>query len=132
MSAPGTRVEKQAQRRAGMDGTVGVTALDVRLEQDKLDKIAAMAGRGAAVAESLGQDPREVADFLGHYFRHVDAADVDARSVENLLGLVESHYRAALTRRPGEAVIRIRTPRQSEDGWSAGGATVVQVVTDDR
>jgi glutamate dehydrogenase len=109
-----------------------VTAADVGLERDKDDKIAAVAGQGAAVAASLGQDPDEVAVFLRHYFRHVDAADVDSRSVDNLLGLVESHYRAALRRGPGEAVIRIRTPRQSEDGWTAGGATVVQVVTDDR
>ena len=36
--------------------------------------------------------------FLQHYFRHVDADDVDERSVENLLGLVESHYRAAMQR----------------------------------
>src|SRR5688500_19202492 len=30
------------------------------------------------------------------------------------------------------AVISIRTPSQQDDGWTAGGATVVQIVTDDR
>ena len=30
------------------------------------------------------------------------------------------------------ATIVIRTPSQSDDGWTAGGATVVQIVTDDR
>ncbi len=109
-----------------------MTAVDEELEQDKDDKIAAVARQGAAVAAGLGQDPEGVTVFLRHYFRHVDAADVDSRPVENLLGLVESHYRAALDRAPGTSVISIRTPRQSEDGWSAGGATVVQVVTDDR
>lgn len=100
-------------------------------ERDKDDKIAAVAAAGAAVAVSVGQDPEQVRDFLQHYFRHVDAADVDSRSVEDLVGLVESHYRAAQHRPAGRAAIRIRTPHQPE-GWSAGGATVVQVVTDDR
>ena len=43
-----------------------------------------------------------------------------------------SHYRAAAHRPAARAVITIRTPSQSDDGWTAGGATVVQVVTDDR
>ena len=43
--------------------------------------------------------------FLRHYFRHVDAVDVDERSVEDLLGLVVSHYRAALHRPAARAVI---------------------------
>ena len=29
-------------------------------------------------------------------------------------------------------MIKIRTPSQNDDGWTAGGATVVQIVTDDR
>jgi len=56
--------------------------VDVGLERDKDDKIAAVAGQGAAVAASLGQDPDEVAVFLRHYFRHVDAADVAVEGVE--------------------------------------------------
>ena len=80
----------------------------------------------------FGQDPDDVAVFLRHYFRHVDAMDVDERRVEDLLGLVASHYRAALHRPAARAVISIRTPSQRDDGWTAGGATVVQIVTDDR
>ena len=69
--------------------------------------------------------------FLQHYFRHVDAIDVDERSVENLLGLVESHYRAAMHRPAARAVISIRTPSQTMTVGPPGGATVVQIVTDD-
>ena len=58
--------------------------------------------------------------------------DVDERSVEDLLGLVVSHYRRPLHRPAARAAIVIRTPSQSDDGWTAGGATVVQIVTDDR
>ncbi|MCW2812167.1 MAG: gdh, partial [Friedmanniella sp.] len=108
-----------------------MSLFEVEQERDKKQKIEDVAARGAAVAAELGQDPDAVTVFLHHYFRHVDAADVDERAVEDLLGLVESHYRAALHRAPGEATIAIRTPSQSDDGWTAGGATVVQIVTDD-
>ncbi len=114
-----------------------MSTLDVRPgpatpEREKSDKIAQVAARGARVAAETGQDPEQVAVFLTHYFRHVDAEDVEERSVADLLGLVESHYRQAL-RRPAEtSVLSVRTPVQADDGWTAGGATVVQIVTDDR
>ena len=46
--------------------------------------------------------------FLRHYFRHVDAVDVDERSIEDPRGLVESHYRLALHRPASRAIIDIR------------------------
>ena len=116
----------------GDDRTVDVTTFEVELEQEKTEKIAQVAARGAKIAAELGQDPDAVQIFLSHYFRHVDALDVDERSVDDLLGLVESHYRAAMHRPAARAVITIRTPSQTDDGWTAGGATVVQIVTDDR
>src|SRR5206468_3451582 len=61
-----------------------------------------------------------------------DPMDIDERSAPDLLGLVESHYRTALHRPPARATIEIHTPSIAADGWSAGGATVVQIVTDDR
>ncbi|MET1005179.1 MAG: NAD-glutamate dehydrogenase domain-containing protein, partial [Propionibacteriaceae bacterium] len=108
-----------------------MTTFEVGLEQEKAEKITRMADRGAAIAEELGQDPHAVRIFLKHYFRHVDALDMDERSVEDLLGLVESHYRVAVNRPSARATVAIRTPSQSDDGWTAGGATVVQIVTDD-
>jgi len=126
---------RQAQGTSGCDGVdrmVDVTTFEVELEQEKTEKIAQVAARGASIAAEFGHDPDAVQVFLRHYFRHVDAVDVDERSVANLLGLVESHYRAAMYRPPARAVISIRTPNQSDDGWTAGGVTVVQIVTDDR
>jgi glutamate dehydrogenase len=110
-----------------------VTTFEVELEQEKekTEKIAQVAGRAARIAAELGHDLDEVQYLLNHYFRHVDAIDVDERSVANLLGLVESHYRAAIHRPPARAMITIRTPSQSDEGWAVGGATVVQIVTDD-
>ncbi len=74
---------------------------DLELEQDKLDKIARVAARGATLAGELGQDPAGAEEFLHHYFRHVDPVDIDSRTVEDLFGLVASHFRAALRRLPG-------------------------------
>src|SRR5215218_6504448 len=104
----------------GNDRTVDVTTFEVELEREKTEKIAQVAARGAKIAAELGQDPDAVQMFLQHYFRHVDADDVDERSVENLLGLVERHHRAALHRPAARAVIKIRTPSQTDDGWTAG------------
>jgi glutamate dehydrogenase len=109
-----------------------VTTFEVELEREKTEKLSLVAVRGATIAAELGQDPDAISVFLNHYFRHVDPVDIDERSVEDLLGLVVSHYRAAAHRPAARAVITIRTPIQSDDGWTAGGATVVQIVTDDR
>jgi len=109
-----------------------VTTYEVGLEQDKTDKIKAVADAGRAVARELGQDPEAVATFMSHYFRHVDPSDLEDRTVSDLLSVVESHYRAALVREPGQDVVRVVGRRGSEDTPDGvGGATVLQVVTDD-
>ena len=126
-----------------MDGDV--TTYEVGLEQDKTDKIAAVAAAGRRVASELGQDPEAVSTFMWHYFRHVDPADLEDRTVTELLEVVEDHYRAALVREPGQDVVRVVGPGGTDvldggpdlDGVDAaatgglGGATVLQVVTDD-
>jgi len=109
-----------------------VTTFEIQLERDKADKIDEVAARGAAKAREEGYDAESVRGFLRHYFRHVDAMDIDERSVDELLGLVQSHYELARNRPSARATIAIWTPSQSEDGWTCGGATVVQIVTDDR
>ncbi len=90
-----------------------------------------MAARGAEVAPRLGQDPHLVKEFLGHYFRHVDADDITTRAEDDLLGLVVSHFRLALDRPAARAAVAVFTPTRDRDGWSAGGATVAHIVTDD-
>ena len=109
-----------------------MTTFELELERDKAGKINEVAERGAALARELGYDAESVQTFLRHYFRHVDALDVAERSVDDLLGMVRSHYQLAENRPAARATIAIRTPSQSDDGWTCGGATVVQIVTDDR
>ena len=77
-----------------------VTTFETELERDKADKIREVASRGAARAAELGYDGEAIRGFLRHYFRHVDALDVDERSVEELLGLVTSHYERILAGNP--------------------------------
>ena len=107
-----------------------MTTFELELERDKAEKINEVAERGAALARELGYDAESVQTFLRHYFRHVDALDVAERSVDDLLGMVRSHYQLAENRPAARATIAIRTPSQSDDGWTCGGATVVQIVTD--
>ncbi|WP_152364723.1 NAD-glutamate dehydrogenase [Microlunatus speluncae] len=109
-----------------------MTTFEVELEREKSAKIERLAERGAAIAAKFGHDAEAVKHFLTHYFRHVDAADIDERATEDLLGLVVSHFRLATERPPSRASIAVRTPSQTDDGWTTGGTTVVQIVTDDR
>ena len=96
-----------------------MTTFEIELERDKTDKINEVAERGAATAAELGYEIEDVRTFLRHYFRHVDALDVDERSVDELLGLVSSHVELAMNRPSSKATIAIRTPNQSEDGWTS-------------
>ena len=105
---------------------------EAEIEREKLAKIKSVAAKGAAVARRFGHDPDRVKEFLGHYFRHVDADDVDVRTEADLLGLVVSHFALAQERPPDRAVVSVSTPTRDRDKWSANGATVVQIVTDDQ
>lgn len=115
-----------------------VTTFEVELEREKAAKIARLAERGATIGAKFGHDAEAVRGFLTHYFRHVDAVDIDERSTEDLLGLVVSHFRLATDRPPSRAVITVRSPNEADalapeqGGWTTGGTTVVQIVTDDR
>ncbi|HET7476496.1 MAG TPA: NAD-glutamate dehydrogenase [Dermatophilaceae bacterium] len=109
-----------------------MTTFEVELEREKLNKIAQVAAQAADAASELGREPEAAEEFLSHYFRHVDAVDMEERRIDDLLGLVRSHYRLAMQRPAARATIMIRTPTRTDHGWQASGATVVQIVTDDR
>ncbi len=64
------------------------------------------------------------------YYRNVAAEDVTERSSGDLFGALASHLELARTRPQGTARVRVLTPG-ADDGWSAGGHSVVEVVTDD-
>ena len=66
-----------------------------------------------------------------YFYRHVAAEDLVDRSEVDLYGAAMSHYKLAADRPQGTANVRVFTPTVAEHGWSAGGHTVVEVVTDD-
>ena len=68
---------------------------------------------------------------MRYFYRHVAAEDIVERGEVDLYGAAMSQYKLALQRPQGTANIRVFTPTVSEHGWSAGGHTVVEVVTDD-
>ena len=97
----------------------------------KAELIARAAGRATA-KKGTGAPPKESAEqFLKQYYRHVAFEDLSERSDTDLWGAAVSHYRLAAARLPGVAHVRAFTPTVTEHGWSAGGHTIVEVVTDD-
>jgi glutamate dehydrogenase len=88
----------------------------------------ALAERGSGTG---GPPKPEVGSLLQAYYRHVAIDDLIDRSAEELYGALVSHYRTAEVRPQGTASVHVFTPTLAEHGWSAGGHSVVEVVTDD-
>ena len=57
--------------------------------------------------------------------------DLAGRTEVDVYGAAVGHYRLALQRPQGTATVHASTPTVAEDGWSADGHTIVEVVTDD-
>ncbi|MFP5253207.1 MAG: NAD-glutamate dehydrogenase [Actinomycetes bacterium] len=103
------------------------TTLD-EAKGDLLDRVAAL----AASRRGSGSPPGDAAAaMVRSFYRHVAPEDIADRSEDDLYGGAISQYRLALHRPQGTANIRVFTPSVAEHGWSAGGHTVVEVVTDD-
>ncbi len=100
------------------------------LERDKselIDRVCDVA-RGASGAAPDGVDTAQV---MTDFYRHVAAEDLVDRDPQDLYGAVMAQLRLARERPQGTAAVRVFTPTVSVHGWSAGGHTVVEVVTDD-
>jgi glutamate dehydrogenase len=93
-----------------------------------LSQAVTLAERGSGTG---GPPKGEIAALLHAYYRHVATDDLVDRSAEELYGALVSHYRTAETRPQGTASVHVFTPALAEHGWSAGGHSVVEVVTDD-
>ena len=104
-----------------------MTTLDVD-KSELLSKATdlAVAGKGT------GGPPHEtVGALLNAYYRHVAPEDVVDRTEVDVYGALASHFKLAGNRPQGTARVHAFTPSLSEHGWSAGGHSVVEVVTDD-
>ena len=70
------------------------------------------------------------APLIDAYYRYVLTEDLAERKPEDILGALLNHLALANTRKPGETLVEVFTPRVETHGW-APGSTVIQVVTDD-
>jgi len=75
-------------------------------------------------------DPVTAGPLVRPYYRNVAAEDITERTSEDLYGALASHLELARSRPQGTARVRVLTPG-TDDGWSAGGHSVVEVVADD-
>jgi glutamate dehydrogenase len=104
------------------------TATQVTDKSELLERAAALARSGTGT----GGPPHErVGELLRAYFRHVAAEDLTDRTDVDVYGAFASHYRLAGRRPQGTAQVRVLTPTLGEQGWSANGHSVVEVVVDD-
>jgi glutamate dehydrogenase len=86
--------------------------------------LALIAGRSCAGPAS------ELESFIGLYFRNVIAEDLLQFTPQNLYGAAMAHFRLAAKRAPGEALVRVYTPRMETHGWQIQH-TVIEIVNDD-
>ncbi|HYH34971.1 MAG TPA: NAD-glutamate dehydrogenase domain-containing protein, partial [Nocardioides sp.] len=92
-----------------------------------LGEAAGHAGQGT-LAEVV--DRSQVEPLIRSYYRNVAPEDITVRTADDLYGALVSHVELARSRPQGTARVRVLTPGP-DDRWSAGGHSVVEVVTDD-
>ena len=93
-----------------------------------LEQAAEVARHGKGAAAPPGE---ELVPLLAAYYRHVGTEELGDRSDVDVYGAYASHHHLAAERQPGTTKVRVYTPTIAEHGWSAGGHSVVEVVTDD-
>jgi glutamate dehydrogenase len=100
------------------------------LEDEKSELLARLCSY-AEQRPPAGTNGLSMATLLRGYYRHAATEDLTSRSAADLYGAVLHHLHTGTDRPQGTAAVRIVTPSTEEDGWSAEGHTVVEVVTDD-
>ena len=112
-------------------GGAYVERVSTSLDEKKADLIEG-ASETARRRRGSGGPPRDVVgSLLTAYYRHVAPEDLLERSEMDLYGALASHHRLAQERAQGTARVRVLTPSVDEHGWSAGGRSVLEIVTDD-
>jgi glutamate dehydrogenase len=97
-------------------------------KSELLEKATALARSGTG---SGGPPHDRVGELLRAYYRHVAPEDLVDRSEVDVYGAFASHHRLADQRPQGTARVRVLTPTLGDEGWSANGHSVVEVVVDD-
>jgi len=85
----------------------------------------------ATINEKVPEDRREqVEEFARQYYQRLAPEDLLELEPDDLYGAVLAHWRLAHRRQPGEAKVRVYSPRFEEHGWRSRHS-IVEIVTDD-
>jgi glutamate dehydrogenase len=85
----------------------------------------------ATIQEKVPEDRRDqIEEFARQYYQRLAPEDLVELEPEDLYGAVLAHWRLAHRRRPGEAKVRVYSPRFEEHGWRSKHS-IVEIVTDD-
>ncbi|MCB0887903.1 MAG: NAD-glutamate dehydrogenase, partial [Nocardioidaceae bacterium] len=84
-----------------------------------------------SVGHEQGEPKVDLNEFARAFYKNVDPEDLAERTVEELYGAVQTQLKLAQHLPQGKAQIRVFTPTVAANGWSAGGHTVVGVITSD-
>ena len=84
----------------------------------------------AMLADEQQDDGLDPGGLIRRYYDHVPVEDLAEHSSAQLAATVVAHLDVAARRHRGQARVRVLTPADGTDGWSAA-RSVVQVVTDD-
>jgi glutamate dehydrogenase len=106
----------------------GHAGADAQILEDLFDHAVESACRGGTPSGLTRDDARRLFEL---YYRHVPTEELKDREPEDVAGACLSHYRLAAHRPQGTATVRAFTPTVEEHGWTAGGHSVVEIVTDD-
>jgi len=68
--------------------------------------------------------------FIRQYYRNIPLDDLRERDPDNLAGAALGHLQFTITRKPGQAKVRMFNPTPETDGWESDH-TILEVVNDD-
>src|SRR5450631_4283174 len=95
------------------------------LRAERIDAVLALA------AARLKPPQRSLIDAFGReYFRRLETEDLVARTPDDLLGALLSHWQLGAQRNPGQTLVRALSPSVAENGW-ASRHSVIDIVNDD-
>jgi glutamate dehydrogenase len=102
-----------------------MTAPTDTLHRERIDAVLALAAQRIAPGQGT-----LIEAFGREYFRRIDAEDLIARTPEDLLGALLSHWQLGAQRSPGQTKVQVFSPTVSDNGW-ASRHTVIDIVNDD-
>ena len=102
-----------------------MTATPQALQHERTDAVLAL----AAARLTPAQRPA-IEAFGREYFRRLDTEDLLARTPEDLLGALLSHWQFGAKRKPGQTLVRVLSPSVADNGW-ASRHSVIDIVNDD-